>query len=56
MEKAAYLLRHTTLTIQEVMDAIGIASRPYFYKEFARKYQTTPSHFRKSHEEQKETV
>lgn len=56
MEKAAYLLRNTTLTIQEVMDAIGIASRPYFYKEFARKYQTTPSHFRKNHEEQKEKV
>ncbi len=56
MDKAADLLRNSTLSIQEVMDAIGIASRPYFYKEFARKYQTTPSHYRKSHEEPKEKV
>lgn len=53
MEKAAHLLRNTTLSIQEVMDAIGIASRPYFYKEFARKYHTTPNQYRKSQEEPK---
>lgn len=46
MEKAAHLLRTTSTPIQEIMDAIGISSRSYFYKEFARKYNTTPKLYR----------
>ena len=37
MEKAAQLLLETDMSIQEVIESIGISSRPYFYKEFADK-------------------
>lgn len=49
MEKAAQLLLETDLSIQEVIESIGISSRPYFYKEFAEKYGTTPKNYREQH-------
>lgn len=49
MEKAAQLLLETDLSIQEVIESIGISSRPYFYKEFAEKYGTTPKNYREQY-------
>ena len=47
--KAAHLLAETDLSIQEVIESVGISSRPYFYKEFAEKYGTTPKNYRMQH-------
>lgn len=46
MEKAARLLREEELSIQDVIADVGISSRSYFYKEFARKYGMTPKDYR----------
>lgn len=46
MEKAEFLLRTTDMSIQEVIDKIGISSRPYFYKEFTAKFGVTPGNMR----------
>lgn len=47
MEKAARLLQNEELSIQDVIADVGISSRSYFYKEFARKFGMTPKDFRK---------
>lgn len=46
LEKAAQLLREEELTIQDVISDVGISSRSYFYKEFARKFGVTPKDYR----------
>lgn len=46
MEKAAYLLKNTDMPIQEIIMNIGISSRSYFYKEFAKRFGLTPKEFR----------
>lgn len=46
MEKAARLLREEDISIQNVITDVGIASRSYFYKEFARKFGMTPKDYR----------
>lgn len=46
MERAEFLLRTTDMSIQEVIDKIGISSRPYFYKEFTAKFGVTPGNMR----------
>lgn len=48
MEKAAELLRTTDLSIQEVIEKIGISSRSYFYKEFTARYGVTPGAMREN--------
>ncbi|MEY8685246.1 helix-turn-helix domain-containing protein [Bacteroides sp. AN502(2024)] len=47
MEKAARLLQNEELSIQDVITAVGISSRSYFYKEFTRKFGMTPKDFRR---------
>ena len=47
MERAARLLLDENLSIQDVMFEVGIASRSYFYKEFSRRFGTTPKNYRK---------
>ena len=49
MEKAARLLREEDLSIQDVIADVGISSRSYFYKEFARKFGMTPKDYREQH-------
>jgi len=49
LERASQLLLETDLTIQEVIESIGISSRPYFYKEFSRRYGTTPKLYREQY-------
>ena len=46
MEKAARLLREEDLSIQDVIADVGISSRSYFYKEFAKKFGMTPKDYR----------
>lgn len=46
LEKAARLLREEELSIQDVISDVGISSRSYFYKEFARKFGMTPKDYR----------
>lgn len=48
IEKAAGLLLETDWPIQEVISAVGIQSRSYFYKEFASRYGVTPKVYKKS--------
>lgn len=52
MEKASRLLLNEELSIQDVITDVGISSRSYFYKEFARKFGMTPKEYR----EQKKTL
>lgn len=46
LEKAADLLKNTSLSILEIISMIGINSRSYFYKEFIKKFGCTPKDFR----------
>lgn len=46
MERAAHLLAETDLSIQEVIEEVGISSRPYFYKEFSQRFGMTPKSYR----------
>lgn len=43
---AAQLLITTDLSIQEIIYKVGINNKSYFYREFFRKYQTTPKKYR----------
>ena len=46
LEKAAELLKNTSLSVLEIISMIGINSRSYFYKEFIKRYGCTPKDFR----------
>ena len=46
MEKAARLLQHEEMSIQDVISDVGISSRAYFYKEFTRRFGMTPKNYR----------
>lgn len=43
---AAKLLVTTNLTIQEIIYKVGITNKSYFYREFFKKYNTTPKEYR----------
>jgi len=46
LSKAATLLRSTTLTVSEIIDQTGIASRTHFYALFNKAYGCSPSDYR----------
>lgn len=46
MEKASRLLLNDDYSIQDVISYVGISSRSYFYKEFARRFGMTPKDYR----------
>jgi len=46
LSKAASLLRSTTLTVSEIIDQTGIASRTHFYDLFNKAYGCSPSDYR----------
>jgi AraC-like DNA-binding protein/ligand-binding sensor domain-containing protein len=56
MEKAAELLVASELSIQDVITEVGISSRSYFYKEFAKKFGMTPKDYRAMHRETKDAL
>lgn len=55
LEKAADLLKNTSLSILEIISMIGINSRSYFYKEFIKKFGCTPKDFRNTLPSNEET-
>ena len=46
MEKAVYLLKHTDLSINKIIEEIGYSNKSYFYKAFREAYGMTPQEFR----------
>lgn len=46
--RAAQLLVNTTMSVQQVMFEVGINSKSYFYREFARQFNLTPTEYRES--------
>ncbi len=47
LSKAATLLRSTLLTVSEIIDQTGFASRTHFYDLFNKAYACSPSEYRK---------
>jgi len=46
LSKAAILLESTTLTVSEIIDQTGFASRTHFYELFSKAYGCSPSDYR----------
>lgn len=46
LSKAAILLESTTLTVSEIIDQTGFASRTHFYELFSKVYGCSPSDYR----------
>lgn len=46
LSKAAILLKSTTLTVSEIIDQTGFASRTHFYELFNKAYGCSPSDYR----------
>ena len=46
LSKAAILLRSTTMTVSEIIDQTGFASRTHFYELFNKAYGCSPSDYR----------
>lgn len=46
LSKAAILLQSTTLTVSEIIDQTGFASRTHFYELFSKAYGCSPSDYR----------
>ena len=49
LEKAAELLRTTTMTVQEIMESVGFINGSHFTKIFKFKYSVPPTEYRKKH-------
>ncbi|MBW6492378.1 MAG: response regulator, partial [Lentimicrobium sp.] len=47
LSKAAILLNTTTMTVSEIIDQTGFASRTHFYDLFGKSYGFSPSEYRK---------
>ena len=45
--QASFLLRTTTLTVEEILTAVGYDNSSYFYRVFREKYGVTPRQYRK---------
>lgn len=48
LSKAAILLKSTTMTVSEIIDQTGFASRTHFYELFNKAYGCSPSDYRES--------
>lgn len=46
MKQAAYMLKNTTLTIQEIANAIGYENASYFYRLFEKTFHCSPRQYR----------
>jgi AraC-like DNA-binding protein len=46
LSKAATLLRSTNMTVSEIIDQTGFASRTHFYDLFNKSYDCSPSDYR----------
>lgn len=48
LDQARYLLKTSSLSVQEVMYACGFVTKTYFFREFQKRYGLTPGEFRKN--------
>lgn len=46
LQQAAYLLRQSSLTTEQIMEAVGYDNSSYFYNKFKEKYNCTPRQYR----------
>ncbi len=46
LSQAAFLLRNTTLSIEEIAIAVGYENKSYFHRIFTEKFETTPKKYR----------
>ena len=53
LKYAANLLRTTKLTVTEIMYKSGFSYKSYFYREFAKLYNTSPQKYRSEQTEEK---
>ena len=49
LDEAERLLTSTSLSIEQIADAVGYQNKGYFYRIFTERYQITPARFRKEH-------
>ncbi|MBO4447092.1 MAG: response regulator [Bacteroidales bacterium] len=47
LEHAAQLLRTSNKTVQEIMYSCGFVTKTYFFREFSRRYGTSPGNYRR---------
>lgn len=47
LEEAARLLRHTKMSMLEILEEVNYSNMSYFYKQFKHKYEETPDEYRK---------
>lgn len=47
LKKSSYLLRNTNLTVEEVIEKVGISNIQFFYKKFKEHFGVTPHKYRK---------
>lgn len=50
LNEAAYLLRHSQLSVVEILNDVGYSNSSYFYKQFKAVYEVTPDEYRKAPE------
>jgi AraC-like DNA-binding protein len=53
IQDAAYLLRHTTWSIDKIMQELGVTSRGHFFSQFQEMEDMTPKEYRKAHMDSK---
>lgn len=49
LDEAERLLTGSSLSIEQIADAVGYQNKGYFYRIFAERHQMTPARFRKEH-------
>lgn len=47
LSQASFLLKNTTLSVEEIAIAIGYENKSYFHRIFTKKFETTPKKYRK---------
>lgn len=48
LNNASLLLRTTKMTVQEIMFKSGFTNKSYFYREFAKQYNSSPNEYRQN--------
>lgn len=46
LSQAAFLLKNTTLSVEEIAIAVGYENKSYFHRIFTKKFETTPKKYR----------
>lgn len=49
LQQAVYLLEHTTLSVELIMERIGYENSSYFYRKFRDQYGCSPNEYRDRH-------